>query len=313
MKSPESQPVVIYGHLKSRAGVKAWLKGLMCACLLALLPAAVAIAAGSQVLDKAYYAQLNDGRLMVGRVSLALLALEDGQLDTAATNVAEALKLAQDLEKSAPTFASKNRLSFGRLTHEAESKTQILYIPLADRTFVVHGFDAKPGKSGEVRETDATMVHAHVTLDVRKAIGGLTDAKAALDRKDAKAADQSLTAILKATVTHEMVSKDPLQVVHDNLTLSRELLTEKRYTAARFALKYAKQGLVDYKTPETTRKQHVEQMEKDIEGLYEQLAKEDPTLLQRAIATIESWAGEIDGWLARDPTHSKPQLHKRIP
>lgn len=257
----------------------------------------------AQEMDKAYREQLRNGSLMIGHVSLALMALEQGILDVAGKDVDAALELARTLEKSVPEFKSEDTMRFGKLTHEEESTTRVFYIPIVDESFMVHGIDTRGGKHEKIRETDAKMVHAHVSLDVRKAVSGLTDAKVALEKKDAKAAEKALKGILSATLANEVIVSDPLHVAHDNLILAENLLREKRYAAARFALKYARKGLGDYSSRlhDPARKQHSEKMQKDIDALSEQLRKEDPTTLQKAGDTVKGWGATVKKWFAPHP------------
>lgn len=266
----------------------------------------------AQDMDKAYHGQLRNGSLMIGHMSLALMALEHGVLDVAGKDVDEALKLARTLEKSVPEFKSKDTMRFGKLTHEEESATRVFYIPIVDESFMLRGFDTSGGKSEKIRETDARMVHAHVSLDIRKAVSGLTDAKAALEKKDARAAEQALTGILSAAVADEVVASEPLHVAHDNLVLAENLLREKRYDAARFALKYARKGFEDYgsRAHDPAQKQHAERMQKDIDALSEQLRKEDPTGLQKAADTVKGWGAKVKKWFG----HPSPEPgHKPAP
>lgn len=262
----------------------------------------------AQEMDKAYHRQLRNGSLMIGHMSLALMALEHGILDVAGKDVDEALKLARALEKSVPEFKSKDTMRFGKLTHEEESVTKAFYIPIVDESFMVHGLDKHDRKQEKIHETDAKMVHAHVSLDIRKAVSGLTDAKAALKRKDAKAAEQALNGIVSAAVADEVVVSDPLHVAHDNLILAENLLREKRYDAARFALKYARKGLDDYSSRlhDSAQKQHAEKMQKDIDALSEQLRKEDPNTLQKAGDTVKGWGAKVKKWYAHPAPKPRP-------
>lgn len=269
----------------------------------------------AQQMTRAYQEQLRYGGLMIGHVSLARMALEHGVLDAAGRNVDEALRLARILEKRAPEFTSRDSVSFGKLTHEEERTVRVFYIPIMDETFIVHDLDVRAGKSDKIRETDAQMVHAHVSLDIRKAIGGLTDARAALAKNDPVAAEAALNGVLSAAVTEETVVSDPLHAAHDNLVLAENLLREKQYDAARFALKYARTGFEDYgaRVHEPARKQHAEQMRKDIDELSERLRKEDPSALQKAAGTVKGWAVKVKDWL-RHPYPEpgpKPEPHGR--
>jgi hypothetical protein len=259
-----------------------------------------------QEMDKAYHEQMRNSSLMIGHMSLALMALEHGVLDVAGKDVDEALELARTLEKSVPEFKSKDAMRFGKLTHEEESTTRVFYIPIVDESFMVHGLDASGGNREKIRETDARMVHTHVSLDIRKAVSGLTDAKAALEKQDAKAAEQALNGIMSAAVANEVIVSDPLHVVHDNLVLAENLLREKRYDAARFALKYASKGLEDYgsRAHDPAQKQDAKRMQKDIDVLSEQLRKEDPTTLQKAADTVKGWGAKVKKWFVHpNPDH----------
>lgn len=276
-------------------------KSALLAPILTFMPMLGALAGShAQDMDKAYHKQLRDSQLMIGQISLALIILDHGGLDAAATDVDAALRLAQTLEKSAPEFKSKDSMLFGKLTHEEEGSTKLYFIPVAHDDFMVHSFDRPEGKGEKVRETDARMIHAHVLLDVRKAVKGLTDAKAALQKADAKAAERALNGILSATVTNEIAASDPLHVAHDNLVLADNLLREKRYDATRFALKYARNGLGDYtkNVHDFARKQHVEQLQKNIDTLSDQLSQQDPSVLQKAAVMVSGWASDVKKWFA---------------
>lgn len=275
-------------------------------------PSAADVAHAREI-DKAYLGQLRNAGLMIGHISLALMALEHGILDAAGQDVDEALRLARALEKSAPEFKSRDTLRFGKLTHEEESTTRVFYIPIVDESFMLHGLDTRAGKRGKIRETDAKMVHVHVSLDIRKAVDGLTDAKTALKKKDAMAAEQALNGILSAAVADEVIVSDPLHVVHDNLILAESLLGEKRYDAARFALKYAGKGFADYgsRAHDPAQKQHAEQMQKDIDALSEQLRQEDPTALQKAGDTVKSWGANVKKRLSHPKPDHKPEPQGR--
>lgn len=112
-------------------------------------------AAPAQEMNKAYHEQLRNSSLMIGHMSLALMALEHGGLDAAGKDVDEALKLARTLEKNVPEFKSKDTLRFGKLTHEEESTTRVFYIPIVNESFMVHGFDTSSGKGDKIRVTDS--------------------------------------------------------------------------------------------------------------------------------------------------------------
>lgn len=265
--------------------------------------------------SKEYHEQLRNGNLMIGHISMALMAIDYGATDIAKTDVAEALKLATALEKGAPEVKSKETMSFGKLSHEHEGKSKNFYIPIVDESFMVHGLETRgKAKDPKVRETDAVMVHTHVSLDVRKAVSGLTEAQAALKNGEPAKADAALTGILEAAVGSEVAVTDPLHTVHDNLVLAENLLREKRYDAARFALKYAKKGLGDYVflVHHTDQKQHAEQLQKDIDTLSEQLRKEDPTALQKSGDTVKGWAKDVRKWLTSHPEPGHKPQHPHI-
>lgn len=258
--------------------------------------------------NKEFLQQLRSGNLMLGHISLALMALDYGAADMAEADVAEALKLATALEKGAPEVKSKETVTFGKLSHEHEGKTKNFYIPIVDDSFMVHGLE-KRGKAedSKLRETDAVTVHTHVSLDVRKAISGLTEARTALKSGEFSKAEDALNGILDATVGREVVVTDPLNTVHDNLVLAENLLREKRYDAARFALKYASKGLDDY-ARHGVDKAHAEQLQKDIDALSEQLRKEDPTVLQKSADTVKGWVTDVKKWHKPEHPHH-PEHH----
>lgn len=74
---------------------------------------------------KEYHKQLRQGNLMIGHISMALRALDYSYAEGAKKDIAEALKLAKELEKGAPEIRSKEAMSFGKLSHEHEEKPRI--------------------------------------------------------------------------------------------------------------------------------------------------------------------------------------------
>ena len=265
-------------------------------------------------MSKEYHEQLRTGQLLVGHVSLALRALDYNQPDIAKKDISEGLKLAKSLEKGALEIVSKDSMNFGKLRHEHEGKSKSFYIPIVDDSFMLHGLERTGKKSEKVRETDAVMVHTHVTLDVRKAVSGLEDAQVALAAKDIPKAETVLRGILDSMVGDEVAVNDPLHVVHDNLTLAQNLLQEKQYDSARYALTYAKKGLGDYNflVHDPDHKKHVEAMQKDMDALYERLGKEDPGALQKAGAEIKEWASKVKKWLTSHPEPGHQPQHPKV-
>lgn len=265
-------------------------------------------------MSKEYHEQLRSGKLMIGHISLALRALDYDTPEMAKKDVEEALKLAKALEKSAPEITSKETMRFGKLQHEHEGGSKNFYIPIVDDSFMVHGLEKAGKKSDKVRETDAVTVHTHVTLDVRKAISGLTEAQAALAASDTAKANASLRGILDSVIGGEVAVSDPLHVVHDNLTLAQNLIAEKQYDSARYALRYAKKGLGDYNflVHDLDHKKHVETMQKDIDALSERLGKEDPNTLQKAGAEVKTWAAKVKKWLTSHPAPGHQPQHPKV-
>ena len=124
--------------------------------------------------------------------------------------------------------------------------------------------------------------------------------------------DQQATSTAKTEAPAKPNSQ--LQAVHDNLVQAEHFLENKQYADARHALTEAKKGLGDYKwlIHEDSQKVHVKAMENEIGQLTEELKKEDPSTLDKAVTKVKGWATEVKQWLTSHPPKGHKPEHPKI-
>jgi hypothetical protein len=130
-----------------------------------------------------------------------------------------------------------------------------------------------------------------MTLDTKITDEQLTKAQTAMSKKQYDVAVDALQNISKGIITEIVVEDRPLEAVRDNLILSRELLQDKDYRGASFALKHANTELAKFEkaNPDDTDTAKIKKMQSQIYTLQASIDKQEPSALKTAETKIDSW------------------------
>ena len=185
---------------------------------------------------------------MLGRVSIASIALLHNLTDAVTVNIQKALAIATKL-KGQPAELNANTIKFGKLKYRsAAGEIQYYWLPMENDTFVVNNLDSEylQSKKAGVEEEDAQIVYSLVALDTKRELESLQKAAAAMSAKNYSEAQIALFTAMHSTISEETISELPLVTAHDNLVLARELFKSKELAGARFALNHAKEAMTEY-------------------------------------------------------------------
>ncbi|MDB2414156.1 hypothetical protein N9W34_00115 [Rickettsiales bacterium] len=251
-----------------------------------------------------YRETLKQANTMLAHVNMAYVASDLELMDSAVEHIKAAQKIANQLEVDSPSITSDTKVKYGKLSYEYKGKSKNYYIPVLNGVFAVHDFEDILKRSGEVdiEETDAELVHAKIAIDIREVKNALSEALDDAENERYDEAMISLADVYKGALTDEEIIEDPLFSIQDNLSLAQNLLNHKYYDSARFALNHARKGLKTYKKDLEKRKEgaeNVNDMDKKISMLEEELKKKDPTLLQKADEELSEWGNKVKGWFKK--------------
>jgi hypothetical protein len=236
---------------------------------------------------------------MMGDINLAALSL-DMELPVAARDhLDRASSLVAQLERMAPELDSETRLKYGKLSYDVVDEAKDYYVPIVDDVLLVS--DYEPTFHAwrdrvDISEVDAGAVLVTVRADLRKIEAALGEAREKLDARQYAAAAGALNDIYKASIVEEVVITDPLWAVHDNLALAQNLIREEQFDSARFALEHARSELAKLKKEEPADAGRIEKLDASVVEVEQQLAKNDPTLTQRARNSIASMMSTVRSW-----------------
>jgi uncharacterized protein YqgQ len=92
-----------------------------------------------------------------------------------------------------------------------------------------------------------------------------------------------------------------LQHTYDYLVMGDNLLKEKEFAYSRLTLKHAQKILKTYKPTiaDPQRTDQINTMKYELGKLSEELKKEDPTMLDKALKQVERWIGLVKGWVTQ--------------
>ncbi len=257
--------------------------------LLAIMMAKPALAQEG-VEDDAHYALLlKESSDILGHISMANIALLHDMYPEGIANVKLALKEARALEMQVAEFNSAQQLRFARISYTSQKGEHSYWIPVVNNALAVRTMDGDFIKSRkpDVVVSDARIVHYNVLLNTQHVRDQLEKADVALKRKEYDKAEQALELASQAMYRDAEVQDQPLEAIHDNLMLARDLADDKNYTGAAYALEHAKQDLEQFKRSSP---------DEDVKELGQEIAALDATLNQQQhpgmTQVVKQWVAE---------------------
>ena len=244
-----------------------------------------------------YQGILKEASQMMGHVAIANIALLHNLTDEATENVQKALTIAAKLEGQTAQL-NTDAMKLGKLKyHTADGQSHDYWLPVENNTFVVNSLDSEYMKSREPKAAaeDAQIVNTKVTLNTKQVVDALEKASGAITAKDYATAQIALTNAMDSTISGETISELPLVTAHDNLVLAKELVKNKDFNGAGFALNHAKDALTDYRKAAGKEKSaQAGKLETEITALQKEISKDKPSAAAKIEKHIETWIHKVE-------------------
>lgn len=223
-----------------------------------------------------------DARQLMADVAIARLALGAELVGDAREHVHTAIPIAE-------------RLIAERAGGERD------WLPLQDDERVVRTLDDSLARRHEqpLLAAEAHAVRTHRALDPGRILAKLRVADEALSRGDVVASATALEGAEASVVAETNVRDLPLERVHDNLVLARELATDREFSGATDALGFARAALADAELADATlrRRPEVTELQREIAALQAQLGPAEPAGLHALRERLHGWWTNASAWL----------------
>ncbi|MEJ2257732.1 MAG: YfdX family protein [Woeseiaceae bacterium] len=239
---------------------------------------------------------------MMGHISLAQMALGENLPDEARHQINRAKGLEQTLAADRPELTIDSNFEYGKITYDDESVVKSHYIPIIDDVLLVSDYAGvyAHGKTIDVDQTSAGVMHLSVSVDLREVKNGLDRASTAIDNRDYVAAESALADVFRNAIVDEQEVDDPKLLIAENLALARAFVNEGQYDSARLTLDHVKDHL------KIARKEKLPGMNEatldrfanELDDMRADLRKRDPSLLGRISARLHGWSDEVANWLS---------------
>ncbi len=247
-----------------------------------------------------YVQQLNESSDMMGEISLAKHALDLGFSKDAVYHIDQAQNFATQLQKKSPELAVSSTLRFNNKVYTFNNKYKDYLIPTVDDMFTVAEYDTKikrNPKKDKIAEDQAGVGRYQLALDIRNVEGALSKSKElANDGKDLQARNE-LNNVYVGAVENSVVYDDPIWAVNDNLMVTNELIKEKDFRGARYALNKAGQELQTIRKTDKYKgdAKTLGTLQNDIAALHKTIRKDDPNMFIKAGDKISGLLKDVRG------------------
>jgi len=240
---------------------------------------------------------------MMGHINLASVALDTQLPEAAQEQLKKAESLAAQLRNSAPEVRAQTRFKYGKVSYTVDDESKSYYVPVVDDLFLLSDYESTFRgwkESTDIDETDAGVVWLTLSVDVREAQKALQEAESKIEAKDYKGASDVLAQIFKDAVVDEVVFDDPVWAVHDNLAFAKNLIDEGQYDSARYALQHAREDLGKLEKAHAGQKEVAafKKMNDQIAKLESELEQKNPSVSERASATLSGWVNTVESWFS---------------
>ena len=237
---------------------------------------------------------------LIDHVNTARLDLAINKAPDAQNEISQAKNMVTVLDNSATEYRTRTKVQAGRFTYEYNHASRDHYFPLGGGMVERKEFDTGPFWSSQegIAVKNAEIAYITINIDTKETAEKLNEAQEALNKNELDDAGDALDDILESSIKAEQVDTLPLVKAQDNLTLARAFLQAKNYDGARFSLKHAQDG-IDAMKSDDRYKSHdarIDAMSSEVKQMQDVLAKNDPTLMDKAQAKVVAWWNELKGW-----------------
>ena len=235
----------------------------------------------------------------VEHVNYARVALGMKDAATARQHVVSAQNMLNVLEANTAENRKVSRVESGRVSYEHDKENNHYY-PVETGPIKLKKVSSGPIWAGSkgVAVTDAEIVYLTVDVNGGKPEKLLTEANAQIAKNDLTGAQDTLASLVNSVISVDTTAEAPLDKARDNMALARSFIAAKNFDGARFALKHADDALNTMANDDKYKSHHpdIAGMRKDVGAMQDDIERKDPTMLEKADATIETWWNQMKDW-----------------
>ena len=236
----------------------------------------------------------------IEHVNYARVALALKDLRTARAHLIAAQHVVALLKTPAAKTVRVTKIQSGRIVYQYETKYSDHYFPIETGPIELKKISNGHGwtKNRGIAVTDAEIVYLTLDLSGDSVNRHLNEAINAVDQREINVAQDHLEDLMDDVITVDKSVDVPLDKAQDNIALARSFIAAKNYDGARYALKHADDALDAMERDDRydPYKKSLATMRHEVNGLEKQVAKKDPTLLNKVDAKMAKWAKELKSW-----------------
>lgn len=244
-------------------------------------------------------AQQDAAQSFIEHINYARVALAMNNRPLAKQHIAQAQQLYTSLKNAASGYDPSTRIESGRVSYDYDQENRYHYFPISAGPIELKSLKEGPvwAKKG-LAVTDAEIVYLTLDLGAPDTEKHLTLASAAIDNNNVKDAQAQLAKLTDEVVDTEEAVAVPLEKARDNIALARNFTAMQNYDGARFALKHADNALDQMEQDQAYAGQRarITAMRSEVATLQDNIAGNDPTMLQKADASLDKWWNDLKDW-----------------
>lgn len=254
--------------------------------------------------DSASASAMEDPRVaaagFVEHINYARVSLAMKNVDLAKKHITQAREMVAMITKNMEKDTYRiTELRSGRIIYKYDTNFKYHYFPVQTGPVQVKELSSgSPWAKNNLAVTDADIVY--LTLDLRnnQADPYIARANAAIAKGNLKEAGKELGLLTDAVVKVKGRIGVPIDKALDNIALARSFIAGKNYEGARYALIHADKGLDELGNDDLFEEHNADivAMRKDIAALQGYIAKNDPTLIEKADAKLDKWWNDLQSW-----------------
>lgn len=245
----------------------------------------------------------------VEHINYARVALAMKNPQYAEAHIAQARDMMKIVRNGGPAPLTLANIGSGRLVYEYDTDYKYHYFPIETGPIEIKKMGKGPfwAKKG-LAVTDAEIVYLTLDLTGDKPGKYLSEAEEAIKAGKLDEADSQLAELTESVVSVNEEEGVPLDKARDNITLARDFIATRNYDGARYALRHADDALDDAERDErySDLRPGIRTMRREVTHLEHMIAKNDPSLLDKADAKMARWWRELKQWAATEKQDYAP-------
>lgn len=238
------------------------------------------------------------GDRFLKQISYARLALATNNVTLAKDHIATAHDLAMIIQQEEPQQRTIVDVKAGIVTYDYHTKYEYFYFPIETSANKTKKTTNPKWINKGLKITDAEIVYLSMDLNNKDIQRRLGQADEALSEGKNQDAEYYLGKLSKEIVTGYVEVPDSLEKASDNIALGRRFIAEGNYAGARYALGHADDALNQMQGDDnySAHRAAIIAMRKHVKYMQDIIAKNDPTMMQKADAKMSGWWHELKDW-----------------